>query len=329
MNPFRETLICFILCIGLTGCFLLPKEEKLLEPPLKIPSRVTYEEVAAKRGDIVKRLVVEAYFTARDEQSLYFVDREGYLSRIYTTMGDKVKKGDILVELDVGDLETQIELNKISLDRASIRAERLKLMSADKYELQLAELDIREAQVRLKELQRASERSKITAPFDGIIAFQEPLFEGTYVNAYDPIIRIADPSKLDLIYTGDRVYEFHPGMKVSAEVDEKVYQGRVVGTPVNAPEDASPEKKKSVIFRLDDTPPDADRGTRATISAIMAKSTNTLILPRSVLHTFMNETFVNILKDGIKQEQPVELGIITPTEVEILNGIEEGDKVVR
>ena len=329
MRTPKRAPVLFLVCLGLGGCFLFPKEERLLEPPLKTPSKVTYEEVAVKRADIVKRLVVEAYFIAREEKSLYFVGREGHLEHIHTTMGDSVRKGDVLAELDVGDLETQIELQRLDLERAKIRAERLALVSADRFELRLAALDIQEAEVRLQELQRSAERSRITAPFAGVVAYQEPLFEGSYVEAYEPIIRLADPTRLDLVYTGDRVYDFHPGMPVEAEVDGAVYQGQVVGTPVNAPENVSPEVKKAVVFRIDEMPPKADRGTRASVSTILAQKTDVLVLPRQVILNFMNETFVNILKDGIKEEQPVELGIITATEAEIVKGLEEGDKVVR
>lgn len=40
-------------------------------------------------------------------------------------------------------------------------------------------------------------------------------------------------------------------------------------------------------------------------------------------------TYVNVLKNGIRQERDVEIGIGTPTEVEIRQGLAVGELIIR
>ena len=53
-----------------------------------------------------------------------------------------------------------------------------------------------------------------------------------------------------------------------------------------------------------------------------------VVVPRSVVETYVNRTYVQVLEDGLPVERDVEVGIETPTRAEIRTGLSAGEAVV-
>ena len=329
VRRYRWAIVVPILAVlALASCFFLPDEEKLLEPPLVMPPAMIFDEIEVTRGDVVNTLEVTAYFQTFKEQNLYFKYRGGPLRAYYHLLGDEVEKGTVLAELEMGNLPIQILQQELMVRKAEINHEKLELMGSDRFQVALAAIDIQLAQLKLKELRITASNATVVAPFDGIIAYRSPLMEGDYVNAYQPLMRIADQTELSLVYSGGSASVFRPGMQIDARIGEDVYRAQVIQTAANLPAGADPELKKFVVFGFRGSIPKAKRGDRARVVATLSKRENVLILPTKVVHTYVDTPFVNVLKDGIKKEQPIEIGIRTDTEVEITKGLNEGDKVL-
>ncbi len=324
-SPVILLAVCSLL--SLTRCFMLPKEEELLQPPLITPPEITYDEIEVIRGDIISRLEVTAYFLSTEEKNLYFTYSGGRFKSFYCALGDTVSKGDILAELETGNLKNQIEQNKLLLEKARIAYEINKLNAA-KYELRLSEIDVKLAQLKLEALQETAANAVLAAPISGVIAYKALIQEGDYIDAYKTVIKIADPAKLALIYSRDRRYEFKTGMNVDVKIDQETYKGEVIMTPSDVPPDADPEMKKMVVFKVGNLPGEISRGDNARVYAILSQKKDVLIIPSNAVYFYATSTYVNILDDGIKKERPVEVGIITNTEAEIIKGLKEGDKVI-
>lgn len=312
----------------LSGCFLIPREEKLLEPPLVTPQEIKFDEIAVRRGDIVNKMEVLAYFQYLDEHGLYFRYRGGPLKAFHATLGDYVTEGELLAELELGTLDIQIRQKQLALEKANLQLERLRLSGGDKFQIRMAEIDREVVELQLSELEATLQYGQIRAPFDGVITFRDRLFEGDRVGAYEPILRIADSNKLSLVYQGSRIGDFRPGMDVDVVVDNAELAGKVVMTAQNVPETANPDLKKLVVFEVEDLPASVERGSQAIVRVELSRKNDVLIVPSNVVHSYMGNTFVNILRDGIKKEQPVEVGIKTNTQTEITEGLTEGDTVI-
>ena len=54
-----------------------------------------------------------------------------------------------------------------------------------------------------------------------------------------------------------------------------------------------------------------------------------IVLAKNLIHRYAGRTYVNILKDGLKEEKYVIIGIETSNEVEIVSGLDEGEQVIR
>ncbi len=157
MKASRSALLALVSAM-LAGCFLFPREEEKLAPPLMEPPQISYETYEAVRGTIVDDFTVSAVFAYTQQQSLSFRSRGGRIRAIPVRSGDRVKAGQLVAELDTDELQFQVALQEISLSKAQLRVEQAKLLGRDRIEQQLAALDVKEAEIVLAHSQAGARR---------------------------------------------------------------------------------------------------------------------------------------------------------------------------
>jgi macrolide-specific efflux system membrane fusion protein len=70
-------------------------------------------------------------------------------------------------------------------------------------------------------------------------------------------------------------------------------------------------------------------GEIAIVSALIERSDDTIVLPKTLVHSYAGRHYVNILNSkGLREERYVSLGIATSSQVEITEGLQEGELVV-
>ncbi len=194
---------------------------------------VLVEIMAPIRGDVVRRIEVVASLEPWEEAVLY-AKASGYLRTIGVDRGDRVRKGQLLAELDIPEMEDEYRRGKaeekqaaaeVERARAELRvreltAHRLKAIHAEEpgatteQEMDLADgrwdearAALASAESRLDVVRADRERlmtlrgyGRITAPFDGIVTerFVDP---GALVTAGTqskptPVVRMVDASRL-------------------------------------------------------------------------------------------------------------------------------------
>lgn len=184
----------------------------------------------------------------------------GQIMKLHVVVGQDVKKGDMIAEIDsvpqINQLETdqaqlksfqaQLAAKKISLRMAEsqyLRAKKLRAVDAasqealesleDAYALAKAEVAVVESQIRQTQLSVSTDEvnlgyTRITAPLDGVVV-SVPVDEGQTVNAAQAtptIAHIADLRRMEIkveISEGD-ITAVKPGLPISytilAEPDE-------------------------------------------------------------------------------------------------------------
>lgn len=117
----------------LSGCaYLFPPEEEILAPPLIEPQEVTYRTMEVTTGDIEQKLEVYANYTASLTASMLFEGQGGRVASIDAKLGQEVKQGDLLIELNSESLRRQIRQQEIEVEKA-----RLNLENAQRVEVEL------------------------------------------------------------------------------------------------------------------------------------------------------------------------------------------------
>ncbi|ADU28802.1 efflux RND transporter periplasmic adaptor subunit [Evansella cellulosilytica] len=337
LNNTRILLSCLIaLPLLLSGCSLLPQEEEMIAPPLVEPASVDYDLVEVQRGDITKKVTGTAYFVPVHSKNLFYEQSGGRLQHVEVKEGDIVEEGQLLAEIDTGNLVHDIEQLEIELAKADIRLKQVKGSGADSYSIELAELDKEGIELRLSQLRRQLATAQITSPIDGIITFVTAHKPGDYVDAYESIIQVADLSNLQLIYiasAANNISDVKVGMQVALQMNGEDMRGEVVQTPETVPEDVlennSTQYSRSLLIDFPDgAPEDVQVGDSVSIEIVTERKEDTLVIPTNALREGFGRTYVHVLVDNRRRELDVEIGIESSTEVEILQGIEEGDEVI-
>lgn len=178
----------------------------------------------------------------------------GKIETLYVTVGQVVKKGDLIAEIDSTTQQNEVDINKAKLNsyKAQLAAAKVSLKIAEKkykrtqalrkqnaasaedledaedaYETaksKVTELDstIKETEISLSTAETNLGYTKITAPLDGTIV-SVPVKQGQTINAAmdtPTIVQIADLSQMEIlieISEGD-ISNIKPGVKVTYSI---------------------------------------------------------------------------------------------------------------
>lgn len=313
---------------GMTGCFFFPAEEELLEPPTVAIEDIAYSTYTAKQKTIEDKTVATGYVFCKSQYDASFPESGGTLKTIYVTAGQHVEEGDLLAELDVGDLDYLYKQQQLIVQKAQIAYN--SSGTAD------ARLTLEMEQNTLTEYERQLNNSRIYAGMTGEVCFVQDMDPGTTVTAYKTIIKIVDPSQLCIQYSSSNMKSFPLGEEVTITVDGEDYSGCVSKTPTDVKEglyDDFPAvmKDTSSIYCefTDGTPSFLTVGQTADITAVFARHDNAVVISKTLVKTDGDRTYVTLLDENdTKKEVDVTVGITNATEAEILTGLNAGDRVV-
>lgn len=237
------------------------------------------------------------------------------------------KKYDTMIKISDTYSKNEIESAKISLENQKNVLEKLKLNLSN--QLELKKNDLESAKIVLQGLKKDFENSRLLSPVDGIITYTASLKEGEFVDAFKIVATIAKPGDLQLKYKGMDANKFELGMKVEVTTDDdKKCTGEVGLTKNSVPIEEMEKYADTVLIKLDKIPEGVKSGSSADIKLVLKASDNALIIPKSAVQKYMGKDIVYVLEKNVRVERYVEVGIESINEVQIIEGIEAGEKVI-
>lgn len=250
----------------------------------------------------------------------------GRVRKLNVSLGDRVKAGTVLAEIENSDLQVALE----TAERELKRREQLYLSHA------LSQSEVDDAR-RLRELTLVNyQKSLITAPYDGII---------TEVN-----VEIGQLSQITAVIPKAllRIVDLQPRY-ITAEIDEvdlpKVIKGLRARVKILA---ARREPFKAVIRRVvpfvssireqdrtSEVELDVDSegnllpaGASADVEIIVDTHTNVLTVPARAILGRAQDHYVYRLSGANAEKVKVTLGLFNYDRAEIVAGLAEGDTVI-
>ena len=215
----------------------------------------------------------------------------GRIKRLYKDLGDSVKAGEVIAELEDSDIQAMLEEARATQWVNEVTAERdRKLLAQDigtqaEYDISLARA--KEAAARVKNLMEQIENTRVRAPFDGILIVKNgeegetiSLFGGQTSRRSGPIFVIADFREFE----------------VEADVGESNISKIAPGQDAEVILDANPDR--SYRGRLRQIVPTADR-QKATVQVKV-----TILDPDQRVYPDMSAR-VNFLRGGAVIEPEV------------------------
>ncbi|MDJ0841350.1 MAG: efflux RND transporter periplasmic adaptor subunit [Acidobacteriota bacterium] len=334
--------ICVMLVLLTISC---GKEEEQFE---EIIRPVRTEEVAAGGGRRVRTFSGSA--RAGLESRLSF-RVSGTIKSLKVKLGDRVKKGDIIAELDPTDYSLQVDDAEASLRQAQAQSrnaaatyERLRGLyennnvSINDLDAARASMESAGAQVQsiTKKLELARSQlsyTRLPVPLDGVIA-QVNAEVNENVQAGQAIVTLNAGSRPETIFVVPEqlVSEIKPGDSVTVQFD--AIPGKEFGATIIEVGVASGSFATTypVTALLDDPNADVRQGMATEVSMIFGSSeddSKIYVRPKAVI----DGSFVYVVQpeaEGLAKvvKKPVTVGELTAQGMEIISGLTEGEQLI-
>lgn len=256
----------------------------------------------------------------------------GIADRIYFQEGKSVRKGQLLLKINVDELMAQLKkaqytekLRKETEFRQRQLLER-EAISQEEYDQSLTELQTSQADIQL--LQTQIDKSNIRAPFDGVVGLRS-ISEGAYVTSSTNIAPFysINPVKVEFAIPGKYANRISVGSEVSftTDVSDKDYTGKVY-----AVEPKIDPNTRTLKIRAKSPNPDGELipGQFVKIDLQLERKENVLMVPTEAVVPELSSSKVFVLANGLVSEKKVETGMRTSTDLEIVSGLNPGDTVI-
>jgi HlyD family secretion protein len=226
----------------------------------------------------------------------------------------------------------QLEAARAQLAQAQASLARLQ---PDALTVERTRLQLEQARLQLEQARRRLEQATLLAPFDGtVIAVNIEI--GQVVGAGVPggAIVLADLSDLYLDLTVDEVdvVRLKEGMPVEITLD--ALPGRSFRGHIDAIAPAATEAGGAATYRvrvvLDERDPVLRAGMSANVEIEVERRENVLLVPNAAVRRDREtgRAFVYRVVGDRAEEVEIRLGAQGETESEVLEGLQEGDRVV-
>jgi RND family efflux transporter MFP subunit len=277
----------------------------------------------------------------------------GYLRKWYADIGQHVKTGQVLAEIETPELDQQVQqaqselgTAQANLQIAQITAERWKKLLAknavSKQEADQATSDftarqsaVSSAEANLRRLQQMQDFEKIYAPFDGVVTARN-VDIGSLVQAGDSnspraeLFHMAATDKLRLFVPVPEVYanNVHNGDRILVTSDAAPNE-KFMGTIVRN-SDAIDMTSRTLNVEVDvlNSEHKLRPGQYAFVHLPVPPSTASMTVPSNVLLFRAEGLQVGVVRDGRVQLVPISIGHDYGATVEVTSGLTARDQVI-
>lgn len=325
-------VVATMISISASGCYFLPDEEKIIDPPTVKASETNYTTITAKKKDLVRQIVTSGTIVSQSQNDLSF-DRDGVVGEVNIKAGEAVKKGDILCTLDTGDLDYLIKEKELYIKRAELNVKVLREQGASQAEIdrQLVDKEILEHEITT--LYEEKDAMVITAPEDGVVVTVN-VKAGDWAQNGVPVMTLIDPDSVYVAIAPEDIKEFKMDAAMSIKMNGELYDAVVFMTPDNIPaEDEESEydidfDKNRIYIKFKDNPPENCVNVLVDTILVLDKREDVVVVANNIIKTVNGEKVVYLLKDGKKVASKVEIGLQTGSQSEIISGVNAGDEIV-
>ena len=263
----------------------------------------------------------------------------GRITQLNFTDGQRVRKGQILVQFDDQLQQAQVQQALAELSIAQANQKRNQELVAQNFisqrSLDESAANLQVARAKLSLAQATARRLKIIAPFDGIAGIRL-VNVGDYLKDGADIVNIED---IDAIFVDFRLPErFQAKVKrgQTAMLDMDALPGRKFSANIQAIDPLIDANGRSVGVRgcVDNRQLQLRPGMFARVNTVFGVRENARVIPEEAIIPQGGKQFVVKLVPGdtpqsrISQRIEVKVGLRSPGKVEVLEGLEIGDTVV-
>lgn len=309
INSIEET-------IEVTGWI---EANKIVEVTSKVPGRIESLQVALDNDTFAP---VEEGVIVRKGQQIAVIDHDIYLAQVEAARADLQARK---VELAEAEREKK---RMVRLFEGGSATEQSKDKAVTAAELAAARVNLAEANLRLAEINL--EESTITSPINGVVTAKH-IDQGNLIREGDRIATIADMNTVKVVVAVAEKYAEKIFVGTPAEIRVDAYEEKIFDAEVYSVYPALDEQTHTIQIeiRLNNDDFLLKPGMFARVTLIVRRKDDVVVIPRDViLGDRIGEPYVYVVENGTAHKHPVKIGIRQADRYEIIDGLNQGEKLV-
>ena len=192
-----------------------------------------------------------------------------------------------------------------------------------------AQDDLAQARARAEQARTQAETLTLRAPMSGLVTALDAA-AGEPLSVNQVLARIASTTELrvETELSESQARRVSIGQAATLHLAGEAYEGRVVYVSPQAEASADGAPRVPVVLDFMDPPDGLRLGGSVNVEIEVARHENALLLPRGPYLTTGGERLAYVVQGDTATRQQVVFGLIDGNRVQVLDGIEEGDRVL-
>lgn len=350
----KITMVCMAAMVVFTGCGKKggSEEEKVILEQEQPQAEYTFATVGV--DNIVQSKSVRCVYEQLNDESLSFQMGGKIVNRVYVKEGDHVEAGQLLavlnsdsIDANIADMEYRIARNELLIKQEEEKCEMNIKKAAQgqwwsaqafldacegyrtscRYRVEDLSDDLEIQRLRLNELKNEKSKGSIYAGISGEVTKVKDYLEGSTAVKDETVIKIIDNSRC--VFATDRTDDIAYFEK-DGEYTMNIVVGKYAGEYKVVPFDFENWGKKMFFtFAKGNEETGIDVGTVGEVTIILDHREGVLVVPSQAIHYANEKAFVYVVgTNGIREVNWIETGIEGKDYIEVVSGLNEGDKVI-
>ncbi len=292
-------------------------------PDLKSQLAQEQARLQSTESDLARGTLAARQQNQGDEQTVKLRRVSLEAARRDLERAEKLRKEGLLNEVDYERAHDAVRVAEVQLEQAD-QGGTLGCESRD-FEVQDRRRQVERQRLVVDDLERRVGELTIRAPFDGLVATVDAQ-DRDAVAQNAPLLTIVDLSKYEIQVEIPESYAAEAAIGTPAAIS---YGGREVPGTLTA---VSPEVRGGQVegtVRFQGAPPEGLRQSqRVSLRLIFETRPNVLKVARGPFLEAGGGRQAYVLADGLATLRPIRVGATSVSEVEIVDGLKEGDRVL-
>ncbi len=293
---------------------------------------IPVEASAVARGDISAYYSNTATLEA-EQEALVVAKVRGIVREIMVEEGDRVREGQVIAKIEDDQYRIEAERAKSTMDRLYNDFQRSKelydknAISAEEYESKRFEYEAQKAAYELAKLN--FEHTSIKSPISGVIS-ERLIKKGNMIGTDQNVYRVTDfdPLQAILYVPEHEMAKINKNQPAEIRVDAlpgqtfKAHVERI--SPIVDP--ASGTFKVTVV--IDGSNEHLKPGMFGRVKVVYDTRVATKMIPKAAIISEDQKQSVFVVRDSLAYKKEIRTGYVNGTNIEVLEGLEDGEIVV-
>lgn len=321
----KKSLILLIAALAMASCSSSTEKSEATTTAKSTENVVVVKAATAQTQVVELTEVYTSEIKAYKENDITPAVAGLHIQSIKVDVGDRVQKGQVIVEMD----QTTLKQQELNLATMQDNYDRMKPVheAGGVSDQQIVQLE-NQLELQKEVVENLRKNSTIVSPITGVVTARN--FESGDLFASMPILHIMQINQLKVMANVSEQYYTNVKVGQSVEIEVDIFPGQVFQGKISRINPALDPATRTVGIEV--TIPNAKEtlrpGMYARATFNMGERKSIMIPDQAVQkQAGSSERFVYVIKNGVAEYRFVKDGRRVGNMIEILEGIEEGEQV--